>query len=161
MGDPEGPARSNEAQGPQGCQIPPRGGEGQNELQMRYFSALERTEAPARSLTSLESELEEVKTRLASLPKLGKDATCVICLGNARGVAFVPCAAQLERSARGRDFPRCPICRTEFTRAQPLYYASNGRGGLQRLPVRGPRNSKKRGADGLRPLEPAHRKQSQ
>lgn len=137
MGDHEGPARSNEAQGPQGSQIPPRGGEGQNELQMRYFSALERTEAPARSLTSLESELEEVKMRLASrekepLPELGKNATCVICLYNPRGTAFVPCghiaccqqcADQIERHARGRDFPRCPICRAEFSKAQPLYYA--------------------------------------
>ena len=107
------------------------------ELQERYFSALERSEVLARTLTSLEDELEEVKTRLSSrerepLPKLDKDAVCVICLGNPRGTAFVPCghiaccqkcADQLERRARGRDFPRCPICRKEFTRAQPLYYA--------------------------------------
>lgn len=107
--------------------------QGQNELQMRYLSALERTEALARTLTAL----EEVKVRQASrerqpLPKLDKDATCVICLCNPRGVAFVPCghiaccqqcADQIARHARGRDFPRCPICRAEFSKAQPLYYA--------------------------------------
>ena len=107
------------------------------ELQERYFSALERSEVLARTLTSLEDELEEVKTRLSArerepLPKLDKDAVCVICLCNPRGTAFVPCghiaccekcADTLIRRARGRDFPRCPICRKEFTRAQPLYFA--------------------------------------
>ena len=107
------------------------------ELQERYFSALERSEVLARTLASLEDELEEVKTRLSArerepLPKLDKDAVCVICLGNPRGTAFVPCghiaccekcADQLVRRARGRDFARCPICRKEFTRAQPLYFA--------------------------------------
>ena len=107
------------------------------ELQDRYFNALERANGLASALTSREDELAEVKARLAArerepLPKLDKDATCVICLGNPRGTAFVPCghiaccqrcADEIIRRARGRDFAHCPICRKEFTRAQPLYYA--------------------------------------
>ena len=108
-----------------------------DELQSRYLNALERTEAVTRSVGMLLDELDEVKAKLAArekapLPELKEASTCVICLNNARGVAFVPCghiacceacANELKHYACGRDFPRCPICRKEIERVQVLYYA--------------------------------------
>ena len=108
-----------------------------NELTDRYYSSLGRVETLVRRVASLEDDLEEAKAALearnkAPLPALDNNAICVICLNNPRGTAFVPCghiaccqrcADQLTRRARGRDFPRCPICRAEFINAQPLYYA--------------------------------------
>ncbi|ESU45215.1 Hypothetical protein GSB_150665 [Giardia duodenalis] len=101
-----------------------------DELQSRYLNALERTEAVTRSFVTLMDELDEAKAKLAAREK--EASTCVICLYNARGVAFVPCghiaccqqcADQIERHARGRDFPRCPICREHCDWAQRLFYA--------------------------------------
>lgn len=103
-----------------------------------YHIALERTEMMARSMIALETELDELKARLAArerqpLPELGKNATCVICLDHPRGTAFVPCghiaccqqcADMIDRSARrDRLVPRCPICKTPISKAQVLYYA--------------------------------------
>lgn len=103
-----------------------------------YHHALERTEMMARSMIGLETELDELKARLAArerqpLPELGKNATCVICLDHPRGTAFVPCghiaccqrcADMIDRRARrDRLVPRCPICKTPISKAQVLYYA--------------------------------------
>ena len=103
-----------------------------------YHNALERTEMMARSMIALETELDELKVRLAArerqpLPELGKNATCVICLDHPRGTAFVPCghiaccqrcADMIDRRARrDRLVPRCPICKTPISKAQVLYYA--------------------------------------
>ena len=108
-----------------------------DELQSRYLNALERTEAVTRSFVTLMDELDEAKAKLAArekepLPVLKEASTCVICLYNARGVAFVPyghiaccapCAKELQRLAGDSDFARCPICRKEIERVQVLYYA--------------------------------------
>lgn len=109
-----------------------------DELQSRYLTALERTEAVTRAFAMAMEELDEAKVKLASreqqpLPELGKNATCVICLDHPRGTAFVPCghiaccqqcADIIDRHAR-RDglVPRCPICKTPISKAQVLYYA--------------------------------------
>lgn len=108
-----------------------------DELTMRYLNSLERTEMLVRRVGALENDLESAQAKLEAherqpLPELSKAAECVICLENARGVAFVPCghiaccavcAKELQRLAGDSGFARCPICREEVTRAQPLYFA--------------------------------------
>lgn len=52
--------------------------------------------------------------------------TCIMCLVNARGLAFIPCyhvvaCADCANSLRRNGAPRCPLCRADIKEVKKIY----------------------------------------